>query len=74
MNQEKLDAIFNEVTNEMAGKLNNEYIYSRLKEFADENGKISTNNLSIALYLESISYSTKYLHEVLSKVLVEEDK
>lgn len=74
MNQEKLDAIFNEVTNEMTDKLTREYLASRLKDFADEDGMLSTNDVSMALCLESITYSKNYLHKVLSKVLVEENK
>ncbi|MDB8790873.1 hypothetical protein PN398_09060 [Romboutsia sp. 1001216sp1] len=72
MEQSKLDEIFSEVDKEMKEQLSEEKLAERLKEFSDENGKISSNNLSMALCLESINYSTSFLHNVLSKVLVEE--
>lgn len=72
MNQEKLDAIFNEVTEELNLEITKEKMLEHIECFSDGNGKISSQNLSTFCYLESIKYSTHYLHKVLSKVLVDE--
>lgn len=68
MSKEEFDNIFMACKQQFSFK-SEEDIHEALAPFADNNGKISSENIAMFAYVESVNYTNDMLYSVLTKVL-----
>lgn len=64
--EQKFDAIYNNALKKLA---NTDVLKEKLKEYTDENGKISTESSTVFAFLESINFNREVLKSVLEEIL-----
>lgn len=68
MSKKEFDDVFMTCKQQFSFK-SEEQIHEALTSFADNNGKISPENIAMFAYVESVNYTNDMLYSVLTKVL-----
>ncbi|MDT2400030.1 hypothetical protein P7D77_18910 [Enterococcus avium] len=73
MKKSEFDKLFQDAIEEVQKEnFSQENLFSRLKDYANENGKLDSDGKFLFSVMESQAYTQDLLEKVLSKVLIDE--